>query len=189
MIIFKNNIEEKLSELEKTQKNYWNISRETANFLSILLKTAKSKKVLEIGTSNGYSAIWIALALKETKGHLTTIEFWEKRQSIARENFKICQVDDIITPIIGTAFDVMDVMYKNGETFDFIFMDANKAEYLGYFEYADKMLENGGIIAADNVLSHEMKVKPFVDKIKSDPNYQTEILNLPAGLLLARKSL
>ena len=67
-------------------------------------------------------------------------------------------------------------------------MDANKGEYLVYFEYADKMLEKGGIIAADNVLSHEQKVKPFVDEIMSRPNYQTEILNLPAGLLLARKS-
>ena len=73
MITYSENIEEKLHELEKTQKNYWNIARETANFLSILIKTANSKNVLEIGTSNGYSAIWLALALKETNGHLTTI--------------------------------------------------------------------------------------------------------------------
>ena len=189
MITYSENIEEKLHELEKTQKNYWNIARETANFLSILIKTANSKNVLEIGTSNGYSAIWLALALKETNGHLTTIEYWEKRQSIARENFKICGVDSLITPIIGSAFDVMEEMLKNGQKFDFIFMDANKEEYIGYFEYADKMLEKGGIITADNVLSHELKVKPFVDEIMSRPDYQTEILNLPAGLLLARKSL
>ena len=188
MITFENTIEEKLAELEKTQKNYWNIARETANFLNILLKTANSKKVLEIGTSNGYSGIWLALALKETKGHLTTIEFWEKRQCIARENFKICGVDNIITPIIGSAFNIMEEMLNEGQKFDFIFMDANKGEYLRYFEYADKMLEKGGIIAADNVLSHEQKVKPFVDEIMSRPDYQTEILNLPAGLLLARKS-
>ena len=182
MITVSQTIEDKLAELEKTQKNYWNIARETANFLSILIKSADSKNVLEIGTSNGYSAIWLALALKETGGHLTTIEYWEKRQSIARENFKICGVENIITPIIGSAFDVMDEMIKRDEKFDFIFMDANKAEYLGYFEYADKMLEKGGIIAADNVLSHELKVKPFVNEIKSRPDYQTEILNLPAGL-------
>ena len=188
MITYSENIQSKLHELEKTQKNYWNIARETANFLSILIKTADSKNVLEIGTSNGYSGIWLALALKETGGHLTTIEFWEKRQSIARENFKICEVDNIITPIIGSAFEIMEDMLKQGQKFDFVFMDANKAEYLGYFEYADKMLEKGGIIAADNVLSHELKVKPFVKEIKNRSDYQTEILNLPAGLLIARKN-
>ena len=189
MIIYEENIENTFAELEKTQKEYWNIARETANFLNLLIKTANSKKVLEIGTSNGYSAIWLALALKETNGHLTTIEYWEKRQSVAKENFKICKVDDIITPIIGSAFDVMENLYQNGEKFDFIFLDANKAEYLGYFEIADKMLEKGGIITADNVLSHEQKVKPFVEAIKNRADYQSEILNLPAGLLIARKSL
>ena len=82
----------------------------------------------------------------------------------------------------------MEEMLNQEQKFDFIFMDANKGEYLGYFELADKMLENGGIIAADNVLSHEQKVKPFVDEIKNRTDYQTEILNFPAGLLLARKS-
>lgn len=189
MITFDNIIEDKFKELEETQKNYWNIARETANFLNLLIKTAQSKKVLEIGTSNGYSAIWLALALQETGGHLTTIEFWEKRQCIARENFKICNVDKIITPIIGSAFDIMEELHNKSEKFDFIFIDANKTEYLKYYQLADKMLEKGGIIAADNVLSHEQKVQPFVDAIKNNPEYQTEILNLPAGLLLARKSL
>ena len=189
MITFEDTIENKLKELEKTQKNYWNIARETANFLNILIKTANSKNILEIGTSNGYSAIWIALALRETKGHLTTIEFWDKRQSIARENFEICGISDLITPIIGSAFPVMEELIEKGEKFDFVFMDANKGEYIKYFELADKMLTNGGIIAADNVLSHEEKVKPFVEAITTDEKYQVQILDLPAGLLLARKNL
>ena len=176
MITYSQNIEDKFKELESTQKEFWNIARETANFLNILLKTAKSKNVLEIGTSNGYSAIWLALALKETGGHLTTIEFWEKRQNIAIENFKICGVDGLITPKLGSAFDIMEELCNKNEKFDFIFMDANKGEYLKYFEYADKMLENGGIIAADNVLSHEQKVRPFVDKIIENPNYQVQII-------------
>lgn len=189
MISFDLCVEDKLKELEKTQKEYWNIARETANFLNILIKTANTQNMLEIGTSNGYSAIWFALALKETNGHLTTIEFWDKRQSVAIENFKICGVDEIITPKLGSAFDIMENLHKEGQEFDFVFMDANKSEYIKYFELADTMLKAGGIIAADNVLSHENKVKPFVDAITQNPNYQVEILNLPAGLLLARKSL
>ena len=188
MITYSPHIEDKLAELEKTQKEYWNIARETANFLNILIKTSNTKNMLEIGTSNGYSAIWFALGLKETNGHLTTIEFWDKRQSLAKENFKICKVDEIITPKLGSAFDIMQELLDKGEKYDFIFMDANKAEYLGYFELADKLLEKGGIIAADNVLSHKNKVKPFVDAISNNLNYQVQILNLPAGLLLARKN-
>lgn len=188
MITLEKVVEEKFEELEKTQKNFWNISRETANFLNMLIKAAGSKNILEIGTSNGYSAIWIALALKETKGHLTTIEFWEKRQSIARENFKICNVENLITPIIGSAFEVMEKLAAAGEKFDFVFMDANKSEYLKYFELANEMLLPGGIIAADNVLSHEQKVKPFVDAISQNSRYQVQIIDLPAGLLLARKT-
>jgi len=189
MITFEENVEEVLTELEKTQKQFWNIARETANFLSILIKTAKTKNMLEIGTSNGYSGIWFGLALKETQGHLTTIEFWDKRQNVAIENFKKTGVNDIITPKLGSAFPIMQKMYEDGEKFDFIFIDANKKEYIEYFELADKMLVDGGIIAADNVLSHEEKVKPFVEKISNNPHYQVQILDLPAGLLLARKNL
>lgn len=177
-------IEEVFARLESTQKEFWNISRETANFLNMLVKISGAKNVLEIGTSNGYSAIWLALALRETGGHLTTIEFWDNRLDMAKENFKLCGVENLITTKLGSAFPILSEMDME---IDFAFMDANKLEYLKYFELIAPMLKRGGIIAADNILSHEEKVKPFVDAIKSNPNYQVEILDLPAGLLLAYK--
>ena len=70
---------------------------------------------------------------------------------------------------------------------DFAFVDANKGEYIKYFEFIDKHLEKGGIIACDNVLSHEAKCKPFIDAINAHPNYENVILPLPAGLSFARK--
>ena len=84
-----NQIAEEISnELEKTQHDFWNISHQTAEFISMLIKSAHVKNVLEIGTSNGYSTLWIADALKDAgdNGHLTTIEYYEKRQCIARAN-------------------------------------------------------------------------------------------------------
>lgn len=173
-----------LSELEKTQKEFWNISRVSANFLNMLIKISKAKNVVEVGTSNGYSGIWIAKALKETGGHLTTIEYWEKRIVLAQENFKKCSVDDIITIKQGSAIDVLNELEFE---IDFAFIDANKSEYLNYFEIIDKKLKTGGIIAADNITSHPEKVAPFVDKIKSDASYQAEILDLPGGLLIGYK--
>lgn len=173
--------QELLLQLEKTQKDFWNISRETANFLNMLIKVSGCKNALEIGTSNGYSGIWIAKALKQTNGKLTTIEYWEKRLSLAQENFKTCEVDDVITILQGSACDILQELE---ETYDFVFIDANKTEYLKYFELIVPKLKQGAIIAADNINSHREKVEDFIQAIKANKNFQVEILDLPGGLLL-----
>lgn len=175
---------ETLRELEKTSKDFWNISRASANFLNMLIKISGARKVVEIGTSNGYSGIWIAKALQETGGHLTTIEYYEKRIVLAQENFKKCGVDNIITIKQGSACDVLETIDFG---IDFVFMDANKGEYVKYFDIISPKLRYGGIITADNIISHSEKVAPFVEKIKADPNYQVEILDLPAGMLIGLK--
>ena len=175
-----------LLELENTQKQFWNIARVTGEFLNLLIRTAKSKNVLELGTSNGYSGIWIAKALKETGGKLTTVEFYEKRIKPARENFEKCGVLDIITTIEGSAIKILEYLPEDTK-FDFVFIDANKSETLKYFELINQHLIQGGILAVDNVLSHREKVKPFIDAIAQNPDYQNVVLNLPAGLSLARK--
>lgn len=179
---------EVLAELEKTQTDFWNISRASANFLNMLIKISGAKNVVEVGTSNGYSGIWIANALKETGGKLTTIEYYEKRIVLAEENFKKCGVDDIITVKQGSACEVLEELCSQ-ENFeiDFAFIDANKAEYIKYFDIINPKLKKGGIIAADNITSHPDKVAPFVEKIKNDSDYQVEILDLPAGMLIAYK--
>lgn len=176
-----------LSSLEETKNDYWNISRETGDFLEFLIKVSKPKNILETGTSNGYSAIRQALALKENGfGKLTTIEYWEKRRILARENFTKCELDDIITSLRGKAEEVIPEQLSN-EQFDFVFMDANKSGYLKIFEQVDKLLVPGGIIVADDVISHEQSVKPFVETISNNKNYEVQILNLPDGVLVARK--
>lgn len=180
--------QELLIELEKTQKDFWNISRATANFLNMLIKISDAKSVVEVGTSNGYSGIWLAKALQKTGGRLTTIEFWEKRIIPARENFKTCEVDDVITIKQGSACEVLEELCADDNfSIDLAFIDANKTEYLQYFEIIDKKLKKGGIITADNITSHPEKVANFVEAIKSNPNYQVEILDLPGGLLVAYK--
>lgn len=183
---FDKTTQEILTNLEQTQKQFWNISRVTAEFLTILIKEEKAKNVLEVGTSNGYSGIWLAKAVKETGGHLTTIEFWDKRLDIAKENFKLCSVDDVITTLKGSACEILEDLPEDF-IIDLAFVDANKSEYIKYFELIDKHLKVGGIIACDNVLSHEAKCKPFIDAINAHPNYENVVLSLPAGLSLGRK--
>lgn len=174
------------SELEKTQHEFWNISRQTAEFISMLIKIAKVKNILEIGTSNGYSALWIADALKESgnNGHLTTIEFYEKRQSIARENIEKCGLSDYVTFKQGRALEILGEL---DFVPDMVFIDANKSEYIQYFDLLKDKLQKGSIILADNVTSHASKVADFLEEIKNDTRYQSQVLDLPAGLLMALK--
>jgi len=176
--------DELLKQLEGTQKDFWNIDRGSANFLNMLIKLSGAKNGLEIGTSNGYSGIWLAKALKENGGRLTTIEYYEKRIVPAQEHFRICNVDDVITIKHGSAIDVLLTL---NEEFDFVFIDANKREYVKYFEIIHPHVKKGGIIAADNILSHAQKVQTYVDAISNHPEYQTQLISFPAGLLLSYK--
>lgn len=178
--------------LEQTQKEFWNLDRNCANFLNILIKIKGARRVLEIGTSNGYSGIWILQALKETKGKLTTIEFWEKRQSVARKNFALCVPDVEVEPKIGSAVVVLEdlleeIEQNKREKFDFIFIDANKKEYIKYFELVDKMLEDKGVIVADNILSHFEKVEDYVKTLQQRSDYQSQILDMGAGMMYSIK--
>lgn len=186
--IFDNKTVETFLDLEKTIQDFWNVDRKSANFLNLAVKMINAKSALEIGTSNGYSSIWIAKALKETRGRLITIEYWEKRMSLARENFKKTGVDDIIVPVVGDAVQILADMKKEDKLrFDFIFVDANKAEYIEYFNSFDSLLEKNGVIIADNILSHYKKTKDYVEELMNNKNYQSQILNFEAGMMLSKK--
>lgn len=183
---------EKLTELEKTRKDFWNLPRESANFINMLIKMNHIKTVLEIGTSNGYSAIWICDALKKNDGHMVSLEFWQKRIDLAVENLKACGLLDFVTIKCGSAFTLIQELtpedFKSDTLeLDMIFIDANKSEYIKYFELVHPLLKKGGIILADNVTSHPEKTQPFMDEIYSREDYQTQLLPFDGGLLMALK--
>ena len=173
-----------LAELEKTQKDFWNVPRKTGVLMNSFIKMMNIQNALGIGTSNGYSGIWLAKALKQTGGKLTTIEFYEKRQSIAKENFKICGVDDVVRPIQGSACEVL-ASFDENEKFDFVFIDACKREYVKYFEMIKPHLTSKALIVADNIISHAEKVQDFIDAVDADDEFQYEILEVPGGILVA----
>ena len=173
-----------LAELEKTQKEFWNVPRKTGVLMNSFIKMMNIQNALEIGTSNGYSGIWLAKALKQTGGKLTTIEFYEKRQSIAKENFKICGVDDVVRPIQGSACEVL-ASFDENEKFDFVFIDACKREYVKYFEMIKPHLTPKALIVADNIISHAEKVQDFIEAVDADDEFQYEFLEVPGGILVA----
>lgn len=183
---FDNITQNTLKELEKTQRDFWNISRVTAEFMYNFIVDGGFKNVLEVGTSNGYSGIWLGKALKKTGGKLTTIEFYDKRIVLAKENFEKCGVSDIITIKQGDAATIIEHLPEDYKI-DFAFVDANKRQYIDFFHLIQPHLNIGGYIACDNVISHAQKVQTFLEDIDKNPDYENIVLPLPAGLSLAKK--
>lgn len=178
------NIQSVLKELEKTSDKFWNIPPETGILLNSLIKTANYKNILEIGSSNGYSAIWLAEAARQTSGHVTGIEFYPERINLAESNFEKCGLSKYITIKQGKA---LDILANLDQELDFVFIDANKSEYIKYFEIVHKILKAKGLIAADNVTSHKEELQDFIDLITEHTEYQTSYLPYGGGLLLAFK--
>ncbi len=192
-----NRVKEKLKALEITQSEFWNINSETGSYINMLIKMGNYKNILELGTSNGYSAIWISLALQETQGNLVTIEFSKERLEMARKNLEECGLSDRVTFTQGKIIDILErvdlkLFYAHNnesDTFiDFAFIDASKLEYVEYFNLIHPKLKKNGIIVADNVISHELKVKSYIDLISSHEGYQSIKLNTGTGLLLSLKT-
>ena len=124
------------------------IRKESRNLLRVLLKIKKPGAVLEVGTAIGFSAVLMGECLP-TDSHITTIEKYEKRIPIARENFRRAGMEEKITLLEGDAAEVMKEMEG---PYDFIFMDAAKGQYIHFLPEVLRLLADGGILVSDNVL-------------------------------------
>ncbi len=162
-----------------------NISPVDGQYLHDLVFRLKAKRVLEIGTAKGYSAIWIAMGLRKTAGQLVTLEIHEGHQAIAREHLDATG----LTPLVDSRLtDAMDEVPKLEGPFDLVFIDAIKSDYLRYYELVLPKVRKGGVIAAHNVISNAGELKEFLRKIKSDPAVRTEFFSRsPRGLSLSYK--
>lgn len=124
------------------------IRKESQSLLRVLLKIKKPGQVLEVGTAIGFSAILMGECLPGSS-HLTTIEKYEKRIPVAKENFKRAGMDDKITLLEGDAVEILKGLEG---PYDFIFMDAAKGQYIHFLPEVLRLLAPGGILVSDNVL-------------------------------------
>ena len=139
------------------------VTKEVAEYLKFLVKTYKTKNILEIGTAIGYSGILMAKEIKENNGKLYTIEIDEERYNLAQENFKKSGLSNIIS-IKG---DALEKVKKINDTFDFIFIDASKGHYMEFFEDSYKLLNEGGIIFIDNIMFRGYLYKEYPKRFKT----------------------
>jgi len=160
--------------LNKNRKDWhdWNVPYEDGKVLYDLIVKNNYKSALEIGTSTGHSAIWIAWALSKTGGRLITIEIDEGRYKTALINFKMAGVEDIIDARLADAHQLVKGLKG---PFDFVFSDADKEWYTQYFKDVEPKLAKGGCFTAHNVTNGYGSIKEFLDYIRRLPNYQTSI--------------
>jgi predicted O-methyltransferase YrrM len=163
-----------------------NITRDTGKFLSVLVRVTNAQRVLEIGTSNGYSTLWLADASREIGGSVTTVEFSEFKFKLAAQNFARTDLSSIITQIQD---DACHVLADAPDTaFDLIFLDSERPEYPGLWPDLKRVLRRGGLLVVDNAISHPEQMAPFVALVESDPNFTTCLVPVGKGEFLATRS-
>jgi len=165
-----------LDRMEKKGYQYWSVPRKDGEFLHFMVKAIRAKNILEIGTSQGFSAIWMGLALEETGGRLTTIEISSDRYEQARRNVREAGLAERVKLIHGNAHE--EVTRLKGP-FDFIFSDADKEGQMDYFYklYPQKLIP-GGILAVHNAIRQGDSMKDYLTMIQKHGEFDTITLSV-----------
>ena len=206
MVTFINSLETENTEiLETIEKEALDtfvpiIRKEMQSFMKVLLAMQRPMKILEVGTAVGFSAILMSEYAPEGC-KITTIEKYEKRIPIARENFKRAGKEDKITLLEG---DALEILKGLEDTYDFIFMDAAKAQYIYYMPEIIRLLKKGGVLVSDNVLQDgdviesrfaierrnrtiHSRMREYLYQLKHEESLLTSIIPLGDGVAVSIK--
>ena len=160
-----------------------NITHDTGEFLAVLVRAALARRVLEIGTSNGYSTLWLASAARAVGGSVTTVEHSMYKIDLASKNFARSGVGDHITQIHDDAGRVLERSADGA--FDLIFLDSERPEYPGWWPNLRRVLRPGGLLVVDNATSNPTEVAPFIALVKADAEFVTSLVPVGNGEFLA----
>ncbi len=155
----------------------------TGRFLAIVAAGAPDGIWIEIGTSGGYSALWIALACRVAGRRLITFEVLEEKAALAAETFKVAGVEDVVELVVGDARKLL-ARYKD---ISFCFLDAEKAHYMACYDAIVPRMVAGGLLVADNIISHQNVMGPMVRKVMKDTRVDAQIVPIGSGELVCRK--
>ena len=159
------------------------IPPETGKLLAMLASGAPEGKYIEIGTSAGYSALWLALACRQVGRKLRTFEVLEEKAALARETFRVAGVEDVVELIVGDAREHLPAI----EGISFCFLDAEKDIYTDCYEAVVPNLVPGGILVADNAINHAETLQPMLDRAISDERVDAIIVPIGKGELVCRR--
>ena len=162
-----------------------NITPETGAFLAVLVRASRAQRILEIGTSNGYSTLWLAEAAFATGGQVTTVERRPAKAALARATLTRATA---VATIDLRQMDGGDVLAAaTAGEYDFIFLDADRAQYTGWWPAIRRSLSNGGLLVVDNAVSHSSEVAAFVAQVAADPAFTAVLVPIGKGEFVACK--
>lgn len=188
-------------EREAHKDNVPIIRKEMESFLRVMLSIKRPLKILELGTAIGYSAILMSECIDE-EAKIITIENYEKRIPIAKENIKLAGKSDVIELLEGDALEIMPTLEAN--QFDFVFMDAAKAQYINFLPEVLRLMKKGAVLITDNILQEgdviqskyvvrrrdrtiHKRMREYLQAVKNHPELVTSIVPIGDGITISVK--
>jgi predicted O-methyltransferase YrrM len=160
-----------------------NLAPEAAQLLAVLARVASARRILEVGTSNGYSTLWLADAAKITGGHVESLDIDPRRSDEACANIARAGLDGVATCRTVSAAQAL-TEYPDG-AWDLIFLDAERPEYVGYWPNVRRALAPSGTLVIDNAISHAAELSGVNRLLADDPRLTTALVPIGEGLLVS----
>ena len=161
-----------------------NITRDTGRLLWVLVGAARATRILEVGTSNAFSTIWLADAARAVGGRVTTLELNPDKIALARANLARAGLDGVVDIVEGPA---AESLARLPGPFDLVFLDADRPSYLTYLELVVPRLRPGGLLVADNITSHASELVEFLERVASHPQLFSVTVPIGNGESIALK--
>jgi predicted O-methyltransferase YrrM len=162
-----------------------NITRDTGEFLALLVRAMGARRILEVGTSNGYSTLWLAQAAQTLDGFVTTVEQSPYKIDLATKNFARAGLAPHIQLVPADAG--VFINQPALDEFDLVFLDSERTEYTGWWPRVRTLLRVGGLLVADNATSHAQEMQSFMSMVKADKAFITSLVPVGNGEFLALK--
>ncbi len=160
-----------------------NLQPESAELLAVLIRAARSRRILEVGTSNGYSTLWLADAAQTTGGHVESLDIDPRRSDQACANIARAGLEGLATCRTVSAAQAL-IEYPD-DAWDLIFLDAERPEYVGYWPNVRRTLAPGGTLVIDNAISHAAELSDVDRRLADDPRLTTVRVPIGDGLLVS----
>jgi predicted O-methyltransferase YrrM len=160
-----------------------NVEPPTAELLGVLIRATGARRILELGTSNGYSTIWLADAAEVNGGRVVTVDVDARRSELARENLRSAGVEGRVE--LRTEDAAQTLAGSEDAAWEFVFLDAERPAYPGYLPELVRTLAPGGLLAVDNVRSHEHELVEFTALIEAEQALTQTVVPVGAGLRLS----